>query len=67
MTRLPRLFFLIVIGFMLAGCTTGTHWNVATDYMKVSIDSKGYITGIKNTTVKPVREFAAADRWAVMV
>lgn len=62
MTRLPRLFLPAVFGFVLTGCATASHWNVATDYMKVSINSNGYITGIKNTTVKPVREFAAADK-----
>lgn len=53
---------LLAIG-LLAMTTTGRSQTVlATDYFKVVIDGKGYITSMKNITVTPHREFSPTDK-----
>ncbi|MDF2190322.1 hypothetical protein [Paraflavitalea sp. CAU 1676] len=37
-------------------------WNVQTNYLKVHIDQRGYITSMKNRTVTPNREFSPAGK-----
>lgn len=37
-------------------------WDFHTDYFKIHIDRRGFITSMKNTTVKPNREFSPVDR-----
>jgi len=37
-------------------------YDFSTDYFKIQISNKGYITSMKNTTVKPVREFSPAEK-----
>lgn len=37
-------------------------WNFSTDYFKIHIDEKGFITSMKNITVKPNREFSLTDQ-----
>ena len=36
--------------------------DLSTDYLKIHIDGKGFITSMKNITVTPNREFSAADK-----
>lgn len=44
--------FLIITGSALA------QWNFHTDYFKIHINQKGYITGMQDITVEPNREFS---------
>lgn len=37
-------------------------WDFKTDYFKIHISNKGFITSMKNSTVRPQREFSPADR-----
>jgi hypothetical protein len=37
-------------------------WNFSTDYFKIHINKKGFITSMKNITVTPNREFSPADK-----
>jgi hypothetical protein len=37
-------------------------WNFSTTYFKIHINSKGYITSMKNITIQPNREFSPADK-----
>ena len=47
---------------MLFGCTTEHSWNFKTNYFSIDVNGKGYITSMKNITVKPNREFSPADK-----
>ncbi|MGJ7029689.1 hypothetical protein [Niabella hirudinis] len=37
-------------------------WDFKTDYFKIRISNRGFITSMKNSTVSPQREFSPADR-----
>lgn len=37
-------------------------WDFSTDYFKIHLNSKGFITSMKNITVVPNREFSPADK-----
>ncbi|MBO9620552.1 MAG: hypothetical protein J7539_16125 [Niabella sp.] len=37
-------------------------WDFKTDYFKIHINNKGFITSMKNSTVRPDREFSPANR-----
>lgn len=47
---------------LLCGCATKDCWKFETDYFGVTVDKKGYITSMRNTTVSPQREFAVAEK-----
>lgn len=46
----------------LFSCTTEKTWDFDTDYFRIGINNKGYITSMKNTTVTPNREFSPSDK-----
>lgn len=50
------LLFLVTL--LVTGCTSKGSWNFKTDYFKIDVNNKGYITSMQNTTVSPCREFA---------
>jgi hypothetical protein len=50
---------LLMVLFNLTACV---QWNFSTDYFKIQIDKKGYITSMKNITVTPAREFSPSDK-----
>lgn len=52
------LFFLTLI----STATVYAQWDFSTSYLKIRINNKGWITSMKNTTVKPNREFSPADK-----
>jgi hypothetical protein len=37
-------------------------WDFSTNYFKIHINNKGFITSMKNSTVKPNREFSPTDK-----
>ena len=47
---------------LLAACTSEAPWHFTTDYMDVTVDGHGYITGLKNTTVGNATELSPADK-----
>lgn len=62
-----RKEFVIKTGFFLAICIGVTvsafaQWDFHTNYFKIRINRKGYITSMGNTTVDPYREFSPAER-----
>lgn len=50
---------LLMAACLLTTTTVSAQTSLSTDYFKISINSKGFITSMKNSTVKPNREFAA--------
>ena len=57
--KIIRLTFLLGL-LLLPGCFSArAQWDFKTHYFKIHIDTKGYITSMKNSTVTPNREFAA--------
>ena len=50
--------FLLAL-FNLTACV---QWDFNTDYFRIQIDKKGFVTSMKNITVKPHREFSPADK-----
>jgi hypothetical protein len=56
--RMPLLYiFLLTSTFQVFAQT-----DFSTDYFKIRVNSKGYITSMKNTTVQPHREFSPSDK-----
>jgi hypothetical protein len=54
-----KLVFLIATALLSVAFNANAQWDFKTSYFKIHIDSKGYITGMKNTTVIPNWEFAS--------
>lgn len=52
----------ILLGLLLLGSKTYSQWDFSTDYFKIRINKMGYITSMKNTQVKPMREFSPAGK-----
>lgn len=52
---------LLIIFLALAG-KLFAQWDFKTDYFGIHINNKGFITSMKNSTVRPYREFSPADR-----
>ncbi|WP_316794311.1 hypothetical protein [Pedobacter frigoris] len=57
-------FIKIVIAFFVTAIPASVfaQYNFSTDYFKIQISSKGFITSMKNTTVSPNREFSPTDK-----
>lgn len=56
------LFFLLLIAILLSNCTKEEPITFQTDYFKIEIDSKGFITSMKNISKDSNREFSPADK-----
>ncbi|SKA31539.1 hypothetical protein SAMN04488128_103496 [Chitinophaga eiseniae] len=56
-----KRIFLTLLAALYAGCLMA-QWDFQTNYFKVRIDKRGYITSMKNITVKAAREFSPADK-----
>ncbi|WP_316834202.1 hypothetical protein [Pedobacter nutrimenti] len=55
----------MVIALLLAfafNFSAKAQWDFSTNYFKIHINNKGFITSMKNTTVTPNKEFSPADR-----
>lgn len=55
-----RLAYLIVL--LLVVQYSNAQWNFSTDYFSIHVNNKGFITSMKNRTVKPAREFSPVDK-----
>lgn len=54
-----RLFLIILLAWT---SPIFAQTDFSTSYFKIHVDSKGYITSMKNTTVQPHREFSPSDK-----
>ena len=52
----------MLMAALLCGCGAQKPWSFKTDYFGIQLNDKGYITSMKNITVKPYREFSPADK-----
>jgi len=57
--KIITLFFCIMY---ITISTSYAQLNLSTDYLKIHINKKGFITSMKNITVKPFREFSINDK-----
>lgn len=58
-----RKYFVLFIFFLFTlSCRAEKNWDFKTDYFKIRVNDKGYITNMKNVTVKPSREFSPIDK-----
>ncbi|SMC91912.1 hypothetical protein [Pedobacter nyackensis] len=57
-------FIKIIIAFIVTTIPISVfaQYNFSTDYFKIQISNKGWITSMKNITVKPNREFSPTDK-----
>lgn len=51
-----------VASMFLFSCTSGKTNDFSTDYFRISVNNKGYITSMKNITVSPAREFSPSGK-----
>lgn len=51
-----------LIALFLTFQYSNAQWNFSTDYFSIHVNNKGFITSMKNRTVKPAREFSPADK-----
>lgn len=56
-----NLAFTIAIVLLSFACSVQAQWNFKTNYLKIHVDNKGFITSLKNNTVTPNREFCGAE------
>ncbi len=54
--------FLILCISCLSSAKSYDQTDFSTNYFKIHIDNKGFITSMKNTTINPNREFSPADK-----
>ncbi len=54
-----RLLTFVLIFFCL---TLRAQWDFSTDYLKISINKNGQITSMKNSSIKPNRDFSPPDK-----
>ena len=47
---------------LLTACSPSRNWQFETDYLRVELNDKGYITSMQNRTVSPQREFSPVDK-----
>jgi hypothetical protein len=53
----------VTLLLLLFGCLAAkAQWNFSTSYFKIHVNGKGYITSMKNITVKPGREYSPSDK-----
>ncbi|HKO81743.1 MAG TPA: hypothetical protein VJU78_15165, partial [Chitinophagaceae bacterium] len=57
-----KIAFLILLITCLSAGKADSQIELSTDYLKIRIDKKGYITSLKNSTKAPYREFSPADK-----
>jgi hypothetical protein len=62
-------FIKIVIAFFVMAIPISAlaQYNFSTDYFKIQINNKGWITSMKNITVKPNREFSPTNKPSPMM
>src|SRR6478735_5483676 len=53
---------MLIVLLLAFNFSAQAQWNFNTNYFKIHIDNKGYITSMKNTTVSPNREFSPTDK-----
>lgn len=58
---------LVTSALILSGCMGERSWNFETDYFRIGVNGKGYITSMKNITVTPNREFSPSDKPSPLV
>lgn len=56
-----KIVMTMLIVFLFSFSSRG-QWNFTTDYFSIHINKKGFITSMKNITVKPNREFSLPDK-----
>lgn len=56
------LISLILVLLFLSACTPKAPWEFNTNYFKIELSNKGYITSMKNITIEPHREFGPSDK-----
>lgn len=55
-----KIFFVLLV--TLYSCSLYAQWDFRTSYFKIHIDKRGFITSMKNITVRPYREFSPAGK-----
>ena len=55
--KVALIMLLLVVNF-----SAHAQWDFSTNYFKIHINKKGYITSMKNTTVSPNMEFSPTDK-----
>lgn len=53
---------LAIVCLLLCAIPANCQWDFSTSYFKIRIDNRGYVTSMKNITVKPEREFSPSDK-----
>lgn len=62
-TKGSKFSFIVFLCLLcLSGFSVTAQWNFSTDLFKIQIDTRGFITSMKNSAVKPNREFSPADK-----
>jgi hypothetical protein len=59
--NLQRIIF-ASISILIFSCSFNEHYDFSSDYFKISINKKGYISSMKNIAVSPNREFGLPDK-----
>ncbi|MDO3627515.1 hypothetical protein [Mucilaginibacter sp. BT774] len=53
---------LLVLLLLLVRLSAEAQYNFSTNYLKIHLDGKGFITSMKNITVRPGREYSSSDK-----
>lgn len=52
----------LAVTTIATGCTKSATYGFSTDYLDITVDGRGYITGLKNNTVEDAPELSPADK-----
>ncbi|WP_316834201.1 hypothetical protein [Pedobacter nutrimenti] len=53
---------LVIVLLLAFNFSAKAQWDFSTNYFKIHINNKGFITSMKNTTVTPNKEFSPSDK-----
>lgn len=59
---LPKKNIAYILLLLLVSYSSFAQYNFSTSYLQIRINNKGWITSMKNTTVRPQREFSPVDK-----
>lgn len=57
-----KVKLIMIISLLCFNFTIKAQWNFSTDYFKIHISNKGFVTSMKNITASPNREFSPTDK-----
>ncbi|MBN2814384.1 MAG: hypothetical protein JXQ80_09920 [Bacteroidales bacterium] len=60
--KIISVFIILSVLIFFTARTSNAQWEFSTNYFKISVNNRGFVTSMKNIKVKPYREFSPQDK-----